>query len=148
MAFASSAPILGIVGVADPFAWRKRLTQNFAELGGSDCPDLVRRGFAAFARRNGDKLREAFGLCAGPVETAHWDMLQGMAWQELENLGNFPYPEHRSGIPLACTQMREVPHGEDERIFAALLNLGPGGRNPNGCFGLEPSCGPRCHSHS
>merc|ERR1719221_2293325 len=47
MAFASSAPILGVDGVADPFAWRARLTANFAELGGSRCPGLVRRGFAA-----------------------------------------------------------------------------------------------------
>mmetsp|Transcript_171836 Transcript_171836/g.545595 ORF Transcript_171836/g.545595 Transcript_171836/m.545595 type:complete len:591 (-) Transcript_171836:142-1914(-) len=137
MAFASSAPVLGVVGVADQFAWRKRLTDNFAELGGADCPGLVRRGFNAFVWRNPAKLREAFGICEKDVPDAHWDMLLGMAWQELENLGNFPYPAHQSGIPLACTQMREVGPADDAKIFAKLLNLGPGGRLPYKCLDLR-----------
>lgn len=153
MAFASSAPILGVVGVADQFAWRKRLTQNFAELGGSDCPELVRRGFAAFyniPQRNNDKLKEVFALCDGPITHDHWDKLIRAAWQELESLGNFPYPEHKSRIPLVCRLMREVPKGEDERIFAKLLNLGPWGgqgvRRPAKCLNLRIAVGPEAVS--
>merc|ERR1719160_1167647 len=58
MAFASSAPILGVDGVADPFAWRARLTDNFAELGGGGCPDAVRQGFAAMASSAADAAGE------------------------------------------------------------------------------------------
>merc|ERR1719253_2219975 len=56
MAYASSAPILGVDGIADPFAWRARLTDNFAELGGPGCPAAVRRGFAAMAAATADPM--------------------------------------------------------------------------------------------
>jgi lysosomal Pro-X carboxypeptidase len=130
MAFASSAPILGVDGVADPFAWRARMTATFAELGGKGCPDLVRRGFAAMnagiADANGpsgQRLRRAFRPCeSGIISAGRWQAIYGQAWSFLESLGNFVYPSAHSGIPAACTRMSNA--STDEEIFARLLNMG------------------------
>lgn len=129
MAFASSAPILGVDGIADPFAWRARLTANFAELGGEGCPDAVRQGFDAMARsaadaagEGGKRLRKAFKPCEQDISPERWQAIVGMAWAELERLGNFVYPASQSGISSACKRMGAATSGEE--VFAALLRFG------------------------
>lgn len=130
MAFASSAPILGVDGVADPFAWRARLTATFAELGGPRCPDLVRRGFAAMTIAmadvggiGGQRLRRAFRPCdSKDVSVAQWQGVYSQAWAMLESLGNFVYPSASSAIPAACKRMEAA--ASDEEIFARLLGVG------------------------
>lgn len=130
MAFASSAPVLGVDGVADPFAWRARLTDNFAELGGPGCPDAVRRGFAAVAAAvadpNGEaakRLRKAVQPCEKEViSAARWQTISSLAWAELERLGNFVYPKSLSQIPASCKRMQGAEYAE--AIFPALLGAG------------------------
>jgi pimeloyl-ACP methyl ester carboxylesterase len=140
MAFASSAPILGVDGVADPFAWRARLTANFAELGGPGCPDAVRKGFSAMQSaasnphgNSSHRLWKAIRPCeAEPISAARWQAVTSMAWARLEALGNFAYPPSKSGIPDACKRMEAAGSGEE--VFAALLGFGASAPTPGGCL--------------
>merc|ERR1719424_201513 len=125
MAFASSAPLLGLSGVADPFAWQARLTANFAELGGSDCPSLVRRGFAAFATPDRAKLHRALGTCEEEPTDSQLDQVLGRVWSFIDMIGTFVYPASISGIDLACDQMRQAPGSSGENTFAQLVKLLP-----------------------
>jgi len=142
MAFASSAPIMGVDGVADPFAWRARLTNNFAELGSPGCPDAVRRGFAAMAAavaspggKASHGLWKASGLCEKePMQAHHWQALTNLAWGQLEALGNFVYPASLSGIPSACKRMVAAASGEE--VFPALLGLGAAAPKGRPCLNL------------
>lgn len=137
MAFASSAPILGVDGVADPFAWRARVTANFAELGSPSCPNAVRRGFAAISAavadpngEAGQRMRKAATPCEQePISAARWNMILGLAWSNLEALGNYIYPASKSGIGAACKRMEAAASGED--VFPALLRLGRGSAQGN-----------------
>lgn len=122
MAFASSAPLLGFDGVADQFAWRQRLTANFAELGGADCPQLVRDGFTSFYQKDVERLRDAFQICESEsVTDEQWQFLMYHAWGHVEMLGNFVYPANKSHLPGSCARMRASP--TKEHIFADLLNM-------------------------
>merc|ERR1719310_867248 len=123
MAFASSAPILGLVGVADQFSWQRRLTANFADLGGSDCPNLVRRGFRAFAAPQRAKLHSALGTCEKEPTDAQLDIFLGQVWSFFDMIGTYVYPASISGIDLACQLMRKAKSNEE--VFAQLLHLLP-----------------------
>jgi len=123
MAYASSAPILGLTGIADQFAWQKRLTDNFAALGGSDCPALVRRGFAAFAKPDRTKLHHTLGTCEEEPTDSQLDIVLGQVWSFLDMIGTYVYPAGISGIDLACDQMRQASSAEE--VFAKLLGLMP-----------------------
>lgn len=125
MAFASSAPILGLVGVADQFSWQRRLTANFADLGGSDCPNLVRRGFRAFAAPQRAKLHSALGTCEKEPTDAQLDIFLGQVWSFIDMIGTYVYPASISGIDLACQTMRRAQNSPDEEIFAQLKHLLP-----------------------
>lgn len=125
IAFASSSPLLGLTGVADQFAWQGRLTANFAALGGSDCPDLVRRGFAAFASPDRAKLHRALNTCEQEPTDSQLDLVLGRVWSFIDMIGTFVYPASISGIDLACDQMRQAPGSSGENIFAQLVKLLP-----------------------
>lgn len=141
MAFASSAPILGLTGVADQYSWQRRLTENFATLGGSDCPALVRRGFAAFATPDRLKLHRALGTCEKEPSDSQLDMLLGQVWSFLDMIGTFVYPVGISGIDLACEHMRQASSGEE--VFAKLIQLMPMGAGGGGeCMNLTRMAGP------
>lgn len=143
MAFASSAPILGVDGVADQFAWRKRMTDNFVVLGDKDCPGHVRRGFAAFAALSaGDaaaakeaarQLQVAFRTCEKNPTKKQLQLLYHASWAELERLGNFVYPANASGIPRACERMAQASSPE---VFARLLNMDGTGSASGKCLNL------------
>jgi len=122
MAFASSAPILGLTGVADQFAWQRRLTENFAALGGRDCPSLVRRGFAGFETGDRAKLQRALGTCEKPTDS-QLQLVLSQVWSFIDMIGTYVYPASISGIDFACQQMRKGSSNED--IFAQLLHLLP-----------------------
>lgn len=123
MAFASSAPLLGLSGVADQFAWQGRLTANFAELGGSDCPSLVRRGFAAFAHPDRARMHRAWGTCEAEPTDAQLDLVLGQVWSFIDMIGTFVYPAGISGIDFACQEMRKAANAPNEEVFAKLLPL-------------------------
>lgn len=123
MAFASSAPLLGLSGVADQFSWQRQLTANFATLGGSDCPNLVRRGFSAFTTPDREKLHRALGTCEEEPTDYQLDLVLGRVWSFLDMIGTFVYPASISGIDLACQQMRQAAGSSNEEIFAKLLHL-------------------------
>lgn len=147
MAYASSAPILGVDGIADPFAWRKRLTDNFVDLGSHQCPEKVRSGFAAMQAAQADptgeagkRLWNAIKPCEKmPISAARWQSITNMAWAELERLGNYVYPPAMSGIGAACKRMEGTKSGEE--VFAALLNLNAPGYCYNFTAAETPSSG-------
>jgi len=144
MAFGSSAPILGLTGVADQFSWQRRLTENFATLGGSDCPNLVRRGFASFAVPDRAKLHRALGTCEEEPTDSQLNLVLGQVWSFIDMIGTYVYPASISGIDLACQQMREAPSSEEG--FARLLHLASSGAsNGEECMNLtrmEEATGP------
>lgn len=124
-AYASSAPIFGLTGIADQFSWQRRLTENFAELGGADCPNLVRGGFSTFLSPNRTKLHEVFNTCEAEPTDDQLNIILGRIWSFLDMIGTYVYPASISGIDLACQKMREGLASSREAIFAELLHLLP-----------------------
>lgn len=124
-AYGSSAPIFGLTGIADQFSWQRRLTENFAELGGADCPGLVRTGFASFLSPNRARLHQAFDTCEAEPTDDQLNIILGRVWSFLDMIGTYVYPASISGIDLACQQMRKGFASSREAIFAQLLHLLP-----------------------
>jgi pimeloyl-ACP methyl ester carboxylesterase len=146
MAYASSAPLFGVQGVADPFAWSRRVTENFAALGGIDCPGYVRRAFAALMRpENGDALAYAFQRCtcdkAGEeADGWRWTALAQKIWALFDQLGTYNYPYGGATIASICGHMERASHVSAEAIAATLVPIlqPPPAQSPgtSECFNL------------
>jgi lysosomal Pro-X carboxypeptidase len=64
MAWASSTPMQGYAGLAtSQYVWREQVTANWAAIGGTDCPPLARRAFAALANQPAAVVKKLFAVC-------------------------------------------------------------------------------------
>eukprot|EP00746_Dinoflagellata_sp_MGD_P008548 gnl/MRDRNA2_/MRDRNA2_117124_c0_seq1.p1 gnl/MRDRNA2_/MRDRNA2_117124_c0~~gnl/MRDRNA2_/MRDRNA2_117124_c0_seq1.p1 ORF type:complete len:612 (+),score=81.37 gnl/MRDRNA2_/MRDRNA2_117124_c0_seq1:118-1953(+) len=133
MAYASSAPVMGYSGFADQYAWRARVTENWARYGGEDCPQLVRNGFRVLSEALANQkvasetLARAYPGCAGEVGTlADWQKMYGEGWSWLEFYGSNSYhPNAHIFMRDTCQRMRVASAKKDglgdAAVFKALL---------------------------
>lgn len=96
MALASSAPVPQTLDTVDPLEYFMLVTQDYEGVN-SDCPDIVRQGYAQLIElgsnsKNYESLTETFGLCA-PLESAYDVMyLQLWARNGLLTMAQYDYP--------------------------------------------------------
>ena len=81
MAWASSTPLLGYPGLADQFAWRKQITDDFETLS-PGCPDLARRGFRGIVGADAAALGKAIPVCE-KSSSFTWNTIQYDSWPVL-----------------------------------------------------------------
>ena len=117
MAWASSTPLLGYPGLADQFAWRKQITDDFETLS-PGCPDLAREGFRGIVGADTAALGKAIPVCE-----------RSFTWNDIQyHLGlclsftdfTDPWP------PCGCTSDSEVANFEAVRqgaLFPAPFSL-------------------------
>jgi len=152
MAYASSAPVMGYPGFADQYAWRARVTDNWAHYGGKDCPQLVRNGFRVVSEAlagnkvAAESLAHAHPGCQGEVPVlADWGKLYGDAWSWLEFYGSNTYhPNAHAFMKSACQQMR-IASAEnaglgDAAVFKALLTPSWGASLTKSQLGKPEGC--------
>lgn len=145
MALASSTPQLSYPGYTSQFAWRKQITDNFAQLAPTvDCPALVRKAFAGLASA-GDlprELHEAYRTCEDPSFPNIRDAIQSASWSHVEGLGEFAYPTKLSAINETCMRMAAY-EGPPHSLFAAMLNTPEGS-----CLNLTDATAVSSNTHA
>lgn len=122
-AFASSAPLFGWVGQADPFAWRARITATWEEAY-AGCSGLVRRGFAGLALLNPTHVAATYHTC-GKAFKGNGAAVRALVWDRLESHAEFVYGVGVPTLAAACKRMVEAG-ADDGAVFARFLDAGPG----------------------
>jgi pimeloyl-ACP methyl ester carboxylesterase len=152
MAYASSAPVMGYPGFADQYAWRARVTENWARYGGDDCPQLVRNGFRVINEgmynlsTASEDLARAHPGCGGEIGTpADWQKMYGEGWSWLEFYGTNTYhPNAHIFIRDTCQRMRIASAQStgigDAAVFKALLFPNWGTALTHGELAQKPGC--------
>lgn len=104
-ALAASAPVLGYVGLCDPYGWYRVATATFDKQA-PGCSARVRRGFGAMLGAPLAELTSAFRLCA-PAGAGAAPHLADVLSAKLATMAEAAYPLRRSPVVEACRRIGE-----------------------------------------
>ena len=140
MALASSAPILGYPGLADPYGWYAVATAT-AEAQAPGCSARVRDAFSALDAANASQITRAYNACT-PIAPAQ---LRDVVWRlnsrltgQLASAAESAYPAATSPSAAACAALANgsgvaafrpllVPPGECLNVSSLLSAASHGG---------------------
>jgi len=127
MGIASSAPILGYFGIADPFGWNFVVTEAFRGVGGDECVNNMRSGYAATAALAPADVTSAFNTCTPATLDCHGQQVAGLVMDWAGGAAESSYPPNANGSAVikVCSAMSGTGGGV-AAFKQALAPLVPG----------------------